>query len=593
MDRCAFCQAALEAETRFCWQCGHARASMLLVEETSPSRILSPAARHCVVCGVALPRDATVCGNCLSPQPASEDATLPGQEIRPTAGPQKRCAACGEESPLWARYCGSCRQPFAPPASHPSDITIAGTATDAGQPSDITIAGTATDAGSTDVDNRTDVVASAPVALALAAQPWQGAVLPALPDLARPSVPAQKPGRMRLKLLAALLVTALVVTTGGVTLAYFLTRPEPVLLVSSPTLVGKIPAGSPSSALQVSGQNFSRHSQVTIKLDGKTIPAARAVPTDGTGSFRVHLVVAETWRYGTHTLTATDARGYSTRSGAIFVIVPRPVIAVQSHYQQDGLPAGSATTTLHISGKWFSYHSAITFLLDGKTAPGSLPAQSDAAGQVSADLTVTDQWGQGNHTLTAQDAQGYETADGQPLTIVAQGQASTPGPNGSPADDASFALVVTVQMQDPTTGQPTTTQETLVITGQPDPNGGTVCQARDNGQPSTLTGTLFDANGALTPFTYQETLIATCSGHYQGGQLDYTETATSDTYVLSNGLTCQASTPYTLQNLSGSFTNATTITGEWSTSSPLIVCPMGLSFLRRPAQQGTWSGTTQ
>jgi hypothetical protein len=573
MERCAFCQAALDEATRFCWQCGHARTSMLLVEKTSPSQQLAPPARRCVVCGLVLPRGATVCGNCLSPQPADEDATLPGQAVRPAAGPQKRCAVCGGESPLWARFCGSCRQPFAPPAEHPSEITIVGSATE--------------------TNSGTDLMSPALVAVAGEPTPWQAAAASHPPKPAAPPTSRQKSRQMRLKLIAALLVTALVVTTGGVTLAYFHTRPEPVLQVSSPTFVGNTPAGSPTSVLQVSGQRFSRHSQVTIKFDSAAIPAARAVPTDGTGGFRVNLTVPETWRYGTHTLTATDARGYTTRSGVRIVLIPRPVIIIQSQYHQDTLPAGSTTTRLHLTGKWFSYHSAITLLLDGQPAPGTPAAQSDAQGDMVADLTITDQWSQGTHTLTAQDAQGYATPNGQQLAIVAQGQASTPGPNGAPSDNASFLLVVTVQTQDPTTGETTTTQETLVITGQPDPNGGTVCQARDDGQPSTQTGALFDLTGAQTGLTYQETLITTCSGHYQGGQLDYTETATSDLYVLSNGLTCQASTPYTLQSLSGSFNAPTTSSGGWSTSSPLIECPLGATFLQHPAQQGNWSGTIQ
>src|ERR1051326_63303 len=129
MERCVFCQAALDPETRFCWQCGRARTSMLLVEATSPSQIVPAPARRCVVCGLVLAKGASVCGNCLSPQPSAEGIAS-GQEAAP-GGPQKRCSTCGEESPLWARFCGACRQPFAPPATHPAELTVAGAATDA------------------------------------------------------------------------------------------------------------------------------------------------------------------------------------------------------------------------------------------------------------------------------------------------------------------------------------------------------------------------------------------------------------------------------------------------------------------------------
>jgi hypothetical protein len=135
-------------------------------------------------------------------------------------------------------------------------------------------------------------------------------------------------------------------------------------------------------------------------------------------------------------------------------------------------------------------------------------------------------------------------------------------------------------------------QAALVVTGQADPAGGTVCQAHDNGQPYTQSGAMLDVSGMPTGVTYQETLTSTCSGSYKDGQLTYTETATSDQYVLSTGFTCQAATPYTLQTLSGSFSNATTISGSWSTSGYTITCAMGLPASPHPAQQGSWSGAT-
>jgi hypothetical protein len=587
MERCAFCQAALDAETRFCWQCGRARSSMLLSEATSPSQQLVLPAGRCAVCGAVVPQGASVCGSCLSPQPSAEE-TLAEGETAPEA-PMKRCAACGEESPIWARFCGACRQPFALPIDNPAEITLAGTVTEAPE-----------DAGARALPRVTAQLAHdastevhAPVALAGETISWQPpAATPAPASVSQPGR-GQSPTRLRLKMLAALLATALVVTAGGVTLAYFLTRPAPVIQVISDTRVGNIPSGSPSTLLRVVGQRFSHHSSVTILLDGTPAPGAPRVPTDGFGGFSVNLTVTEAWRYGFHTLTAADARGYSTQSGARVDIIPRPVMRVQSRYHQGGLPAGSATTTLHISGKWFSYHSPITFLLDDRLAPGSQHAQSDALGQVEADLTVTSDWQPGRHILTAKDAEGYVTRSGQQLAIVAQGEAGTPGPNDAPADDASFTLAVAVQVQNPIPGASGSFQETLSVTGQADPAGGTVCQARDNGQPFTQTGDVLDVDGMPTGITYQETLTTACSGSYKGGQLSYTETATSDQYVLSNGQTCQTSAPYTLQALSGSFASATTISGDWSAASPIITCQSGFVFPQRPAQQGTWSGAAQ
>ncbi|HEU5367872.1 MAG TPA: zinc ribbon domain-containing protein [Ktedonobacterales bacterium] len=587
MERCVFCQAALDAETRFCWQCGRARSSMLLSEATSPSQVLALPVHRCAVCGSIVSQEASVCGSCLSPQPLAGETLAEGETV--PAAPTKRCAACGEESPIWARFCGACRQPFALPVDNPAEITLAGALPEA--------LGEAVSRSQPRVTSRltsdepTEV--HAPVALVGETIAWQSpAAAPSPATLTQPG-PGQKPTRLRLKIMAALLATALVVTAGGATLAYFLTRPDPLIQVTSDTLVGNTPAGSPTTILHVIGQRFSHHSSVTLLLDGKPAPGAQSVPTDGFGGFQVNLKVTEAWRYGVHTLTATDARGYSTQSGARVDIVPRPVMNVQSQYHQGGIPAGSATTTLHISGKWFSYQSPITFLLDGQPVPGSQEVRSDAQGAVEADLTVTSDWQLGRHILTAKDAQGFVTRSGQPLAIVAQGEASTPGPNGAPADDASFTLAVTVQVQNPGPGEAGSVQETLVITGQADPAGGTVCQARDNGQPFTQTGDVLDPIGRPTGITYQETLTTTCSGSYKGGQLSYTETATSDQYVLSNGLTCQASTPYTLQALSGAFENATTGNGDWSAASPIITCGPGFSFPQRLAQQGAWSGAVQ
>ena len=571
MEQCAFCQATLDAETRFCWQCGRARTSMLLVEATSPSQALPSPARRCAVCGAVMPKDASVCGNCFSRQPGPED-TIPKPE--PAAPePLKRCATCGEESPLWARFCGACRSPFALPAASQGELTVAGAAL-----GDSGVAGTLT---------------SPPVSGVLETSPWRPIIAFSPPGVAAKSGLLPRAGQMRLKIIAALVATALVATTAGVTLAYFLTRPQPVMQVTGSSLVGRIQASSPGVPMQLSGQNFSHNSSVTILLDDKPAPGVQSVPTDGFGSFRVDLNVTEAWRYGLHTLTATDVRGYATRSGVQVKIIPGPVITVQSQYRRDNVPAGAASTTLHISGKWFSYQSPITFLVDGKPAPDSVSAQSDAQGQVTADLTVTDDWALGDHTLTAEDGQGYVTRRGQPLTIVSQGQASTPGPNGAPADDASFALVVTVQIANPLPGQPGTMAETLIVTGQADPAGGTVCQARDDSQPFILQGVLLDASGQPTAITYQETLIATCTGSYHGGRLNYTETATSDQYILSNGLTCQASVPYTLQVVNGAFDGPGASSGDWNSPSNTILCPTGLTFIQHPDQQGMWSATQQ
>jgi len=271
-----------------------------------------------------------------------------------------------------------------------------------------------------------------------------------------------------------------------------------------------------------------------------------------------------------------------------FLTRPQPVINVTSNYKVGAVWAGSTSTVFHVSGQKFSGNSAITFLLDGTPVPGGSSAHSDANGKVQADLTVTNGWSVGSHTLTARDAGNYTTNTGIAVTIVPQGQAHTPGPNASPPDDMSFSLNVNVQAQDTKTGkQLTPFQETLMIKGQPDPAGGTVClQSLNSGQSQTLDGTF---NGGVN---YHETYIETCSGTYKSGKLSYVETITKDQYALSNGETCVTNTPYIVQRLDGSFTNSNTISGTFSSDSSQVPCTGGGGgTVTNDPTKGTWTGS--
>jgi hypothetical protein len=274
---------------------------------------------------------------------------------------------------------------------------------------------------------------------------------------------------------------------------------------------------------------------------------------------------------------------------AYFLTRPKPVISVTSDYKAGGVYAGSTSTVFHVSGQKFSGSSEITFLLDGTPVPGNPNAHSDANGNVRADLMVTNGWTVGGHTLTATDASNYTTRDGVSVTIVPQGQAHTPGPNGSPPDDMSFSLNVNIQAQDTVTGkQLAPFQETLTITGRPDPAGGTVCrQSLNSGQSQTFDGTF--STGAIN---YHETYIQTCSGTYKSGKLFYVETITSDQYTLSNGATCVAKTPYISQRIDGSFTNSNTISGTYSHDGTQAPCTGGGGgVVTFDPVKGTWTGT--
>jgi hypothetical protein len=271
-----------------------------------------------------------------------------------------------------------------------------------------------------------------------------------------------------------------------------------------------------------------------------------------------------------------------------FLTLPQPVISVISKYHVGQTPAGSTSTTFHVSGQNFTANSAITFLLDGATAPGSVTAQSDAKGNVQADLTVTNGWIVGDHTLTARDANSNTTKSGIPVTIVPPGEASTPGPNGAPPNDMKFTINISIQATDTTTKKAFSPfSQTLVVTGQPDPAGGTVCQSRDNGQPQNIPGTI---NNSST--TYTEVIVYQCTGTYKGGQLSYTETTTSDKYTLSDGGICTANTPYVVERLTGTFTAPTAISGSYSSDSIRAPCTgsSSLSSLSSDPFTGNWSG---
>lgn len=256
---------------------------------------------------------------------------------------------------------------------------------------------------------------------------------------------------------------------------------------------------------------------------------------------------------------------------------PQPVITVTSKYTSSALPAGSSSTTFTVTGKDFSGNSAITFLLDNSPVPGAQTTQSDSNGNVTATLTVTDAWTAGNHTITAKDAGGYLTKVGKQITIVAQGQAGTPGPNGAPTDSASGTINVTVS-----TGGGTE-QTVLTVTGSA--TGGTVCGTNADGQPHTTSGT---TNG----LAYTETRVVTCQGTYKSGKIDYTETESTDKITFDNGAVCNIDAPFVDAHLVGTFSSATSISGTFTEDQTTLTCSVDGSTQSQnvDAQSGTWTG---
>jgi len=269
--------------------------------------------------------------------------------------------------------------------------------------------------------------------------------------------------------------------------------------------------------------------------------------------------------------------------GYSYVTRPQPVISVTSDYHAGSTPAGSTDTVFHVNGTKFSHDSAITFLMDGATVPGSRPVQSDDAGNVRADLTVTTNWAVGQHVLTAKDAAGYSTAAGVVIVIVQQGDAHTPGINGSPTNDANFTINVTADAKDQVTGAKYHGADTI------DVRNGVMSTKRDDGQPHTYTSTFTNGGSYTETDTYSNK-----GSSYKDGKLIYIETILTLKDVLPSGAFCEMNTPYIGEYLEGSFTNQNTISGTYrSDSFPQIPCSDGKTSVFHDAFAGTFTGTLE
>ncbi len=285
-------------------------------------------------------------------------------------------------------------------------------------------------------------------------------------------------------------------------------------------------------------------------------------------------------------LAALIILGVVGGSAAYLYIHSRPSITVTSKYMVGSTPAGAATTALHLTGSQFAAHSAVSILLDGQPAPGHPILQSDASGALKGDLTITGDWALGQYSLNAKDASGNAPLQGTTIIIVAQGEANTPGPNGAPADDTrSFTANLTIHQHNKDTGQNSTYNYQLLVTGQPDPAGGKVCNPDyDTGQIQTEKGT------TSSGVKYTDTFTVTCSGTYKGGKLTYMQMLSDEKIVYSNGVTCTANAPYANLELDGAFTSPTDLSGAVSSGTPTFTCSNGRSVTLQGID-GTWLGS--
>lgn len=586
MEYCVFCQAPMAPGEQVCQRCGRMQPLAQLNQPTmAGSNLGTLAAASCPRCGVLASAADPYCRNCGLPLNSTGDQATQRATNGETPFPPPPGGTARQDQPITPSYPAS--DPAWDRISQPGSGTAWNEEAIPAPPPPPAWARQPLSYQPELNDSRGSLptISTPPPAWQPGSQPFQPGTGPryTMPPPGTGKPPAS-PGSRRPLLIGVLLVVVLVVLGGGGAAAYFLTRPNPTLTVSGPTLSGSYPAGAPDTKLHVSGTNFASSSLITFFLDGQSLQKGPTVQTDGNGSFSTDLTITDDWLLGQHSLSARDAKDNGPKNAVTIVVLAAPVLAVQSQYTQGSTPVGSAGTTFTVSGKRFALNSQVTLLLDGKPLTGAA-ITSNGHGVVQATVSVGTDWAQGSHTFTAKDAQGNTTESGAQVVIVAQGVAGTPGPKGAPADNASFTLNVSVSAKD-TQGNDESYTQTLTITGQPDPAGGTVCSSRDDGQPHTYNGSLNQGG------TYTETVVFSCKGTYKSGHLTYTETVVSDQYTLSDGGTCTLQRSYVFGQFDGTFTDANTISGTFHAGAFTAPCRNSrYSELFGNPIQGTWTGS--
>ncbi len=75
-------------------------------------------------------------------------------------------------------------------------------------------------------------------------------------------------------------------------------------------------------------------------------------------------------------------------------------------------------------------------------------------------------------------------------------------------------------------------------------------------------------------------------------KLSFSETLTSDTVNYADNTTCTEHAPYVLVHLEGTFSNATSISGSYSSESSNYDCTQGGQSIQQnlAANRGNWTG---
>jgi pSer/pThr/pTyr-binding forkhead associated (FHA) protein len=192
------------------------------------------------------------------------------------------------------------------------------------------------------------------------------------PSYTPPSTQRKPGSKMRIVLIVLAIILVLGIMGGGGLAAYKLTRPQPVISVTSDYHVGSTPAGSIGTVFHVSGHKFSGTSVITFLLDGLSVTGTSRVASDAGGNVKVDVTVTNGWAVGSHILTAKDADGNVTKVAASLIIVPQGQAGTPG---PNGAPADDKSFTLDVNvqyqdvatGKPGSF--TVQLIINGLTVP--------------------------------------------------------------------------------------------------------------------------------------------------------------------------------------------------------------------------------
>lgn len=266
---------------------------------------------------------------------------------------------------------------------------------------------------------------------------------------------------------------------------------------------------------------------------------------------------------------------------------PKPVMTISSLYHVDKVPAGSQGTRIQVQGNGFTPSSPITLLVD--QVPLKIQGiKSDEQGRLKTEIEVSGNWKPGKHSLLAKDKDGYMPQQAASFLVVKQGQAHTPGPHGSPPDDASYKLKVKLDMVNEFGNKVNTDIDfILIVTGKPDPAGGSVCSEDADGKPHV--------KNYPKQFNMTTTTIYSCEGTYKAGRIDYTQMITDVKMVFAGysnetNVCVNKGEAFLYHHLIGTFNDAKTITGTLARPHHELICDRKGARGIYYALNGTWKG---